>query len=32
LVSFAKQEKWPKQLVRMLQQFLHDYGIEKGDA
>ncbi len=32
LVSFAKQEKWPKQLVRMLQQFLKDYGIEKDEA
>jgi hypothetical protein len=27
LVSIAKQEKWPKQLVRMLQQFLEDYGV-----
>jgi hypothetical protein len=32
LVSFAKQEKWPKQLIRMLQDFLKDYGIEKGEA
>jgi hypothetical protein len=32
LTAFAKQEKWPKQLVRMLQQFLTDYGIEKGEA
>lgn len=32
LTAFAKQEKWPKQLVRMLQQFLNDYGIEKGEA
>jgi hypothetical protein len=32
LTAFAKQEKWPKQLVRMLQQFLQDYGIEKGEA
>ncbi len=32
LVSFAKQEKWPKQLVRMVQQFLKDYGIEKDEA
>jgi hypothetical protein len=32
LVSFAKQEKWPKQLIRMLQQFLQDYGIEKDEA
>ncbi len=32
LTAFAKQEKWPKQLVRLLQQFLKDYGIEKGEA
>ena len=32
LTAFAKQEKWPKQLVRMLQQFLNDYGIEKDEA
>jgi len=32
LVSFAKQEKWPKQLIRMLQQFLKDFGIEKDEA
>ena len=32
LVAFARQEKWPKQLVRMLQHFLKDYGIEKGEA
>jgi hypothetical protein len=32
LVTFAKQEKWPKQLVRALQSFLKDYGIEKGEA
>jgi hypothetical protein len=32
LTAFAKQEKWPKQLVRMLQQFLQDYGIEKGEV
>jgi hypothetical protein len=32
LTAFAKQEKWPKQQVRLLQQFLKDYGIEKGEA
>lgn len=32
LTAFAKQEKWPKQLVRLLQEFLKDYGIEKGKA
>jgi hypothetical protein len=32
LTTFAKQEKWPKQLVRVLQSFLKDYGIEKGEA
>lgn len=32
LSAFAKQEKWPKQLVRMLQNFLKDFGIEKGEA
>ncbi|HTU90450.1 MAG TPA: hypothetical protein VMF69_10285 [Gemmataceae bacterium] len=32
LTAFAKQEKWQKQLIRMLQQFLTDYGIEKGEA
>jgi hypothetical protein len=32
LTAFARQEKWPKQLVRVLQSFLKDYGIEKGEA
>jgi len=32
LVAFARQEKWPKQLVRMLQHFLNDFGIEKDEA
>jgi hypothetical protein len=27
LTAFARQEKWPKQLVRVLQSFLDDYGI-----
>ena len=33
LTAFARQEKWPKQLVRALQSFLSDYGIgtEKKD-
>ncbi|HWG42579.1 MAG TPA: hypothetical protein VN688_07310 [Gemmataceae bacterium] len=31
LTTFAKQEKWPKQLVRVLQSFLKDYGIENQD-
>ncbi len=33
LVGFARQEKWPKQLVRVLQSFLDDYGVgtEKKD-
>ena len=31
LTAFAKQEKWPKQLVRVLQSFLTDYGIENQD-
>ena len=32
LTAFARQEKWPKQLIRALQNFLKDYGIEKGEA
>jgi hypothetical protein len=32
LISFAKQEKWPKQLVRVLQNFLKDFGVEKDEA
>jgi hypothetical protein len=28
LTAFAKQEKWPKQLIRALQDFLKDFGIE----
>ncbi len=27
LTTFAKQDKWPKQLIRMLQNFLKDYGV-----
>jgi hypothetical protein len=32
LTAFAKQEKWPKPLVRLVQNFLKEYGIEKGQA
>src|SRR5579875_579782 len=32
LTAFAKQEKWPKQLIRAIQNFLKDYGIEKDEA
>jgi hypothetical protein len=32
LTAFAKQEKWPKQLIRALQDFLKDFGIEKDKA
>jgi hypothetical protein len=33
LANFARQEKWPKQLVRALQSFLKDYGVgEKEEA
>ena len=32
LTAFAKQEKWPKQLVQSVKHFLKDYGIEKGEA
>jgi hypothetical protein len=33
LTTFARQEKWPRQLVRLLQSFLDDFGIgtEKKD-
>jgi hypothetical protein len=31
LTVFAKQERWPKQLVRLLRSFLTDYGIENQD-
>ena len=27
LTTFARQEKWPKQLIHALQRFLTDYGI-----
>ncbi|TMQ35489.1 MAG: hypothetical protein E6K70_01920 [Planctomycetota bacterium] len=33
LVGYARQQKWPKQVVRSLQSFLADYGIdEEGEA
>ena len=33
LTAFARQEKWPKQLVQALKTFLDDYGIGgKGEA
>jgi hypothetical protein len=33
LTSYAKQEKWPKQEVRFLKEFLSEFGIrEEGDA
>lgn len=32
LIAFARQEKWPKQLVRLMRDFLKDYGIEKGET
>src|SRR5579875_2022195 len=30
LIAFAKQEKWPKEQIQLLQNFLKEYGIEKG--
>jgi hypothetical protein len=27
LTAYARQEKWPKQLVRTVQKFLEDYGV-----
>jgi hypothetical protein len=32
MVSYARQEKWPKQLVHALQAFLADLGVEDTDA
>jgi hypothetical protein len=29
LTTFARQEKWPKQLVQFLKTFLADYGVER---
>ena len=31
LVSYARQEKWPKQLVQFLKTFLADYGVESSE-
>jgi hypothetical protein len=30
LIAFARQGKWPRELVRFLKSFLSDYGIEEG--
>jgi hypothetical protein len=32
LVRYARQQQWPKQVVRSLQTFLADYGVEEGEA
>jgi hypothetical protein len=31
LTVFARQEKWPKQLVQFLKTFLADYGVENSE-
>jgi hypothetical protein len=31
LAAFARDEKWPKQLVQFVKNFLADYGVEKAD-
>jgi len=31
LVAYARQEKWPKQVVRSLQTFLEDFGVGEED-
>ncbi len=31
LVAYARQEKWPKQVVRSLQTFLADFGVGEED-
>ena len=31
LAVFARQEKWPKQLVQFLKTFLADYGVEESE-
>ncbi len=31
LAVYARQEKWPKQLVQFVKTFLADYGIEKAE-
>jgi hypothetical protein len=30
LIAYARQAKWPRELVRFLKAFLSDYGIEEG--
>ena len=32
LIAFARQEKWPKQMVRFLHDFLADFGVGEGEA
>lgn len=32
LVGYAKQEKWPRELVHSLKTLLSDYGIEEGEG
>ena len=29
LIAFARQAKWPRELVRFLKSFLSDYGLEE---
>jgi hypothetical protein len=31
LVAFARQEKWPKQLVQFLKSFLDDFGVGQAE-
>jgi len=32
LVSFAKQQKWPRGLIESLRSFLSDLGVEEGEG
>ena len=32
LVAFARQEKWPKQMIRFLKDFLADFGVGGDEA
>ena len=32
LVAYSRQQKWPKQLVHALKNFLSDLGLEDGDS
>jgi hypothetical protein len=32
LTTYARQEKWPKQLVQFLKTFLADYGVGKNET